>query len=159
MKKIILILGFMFLGISSSLFAKDSSSGCGPGWYIFKKKSLLSSALRETTNGVLYPTVTLGMTLGTSECSKHSIVKKDQDSLEFLAHNFDDIMIEASMGDGKFITEFSKTFDCSIKEQTLFKNTLKSNYKRLFTTDMQYPVNTLISIIKVVRDENNLCKS
>ena len=159
MKKLILVMTLFTFSASTTTFAKDSSSGCGPGWYIFKKNSLVSSFLREITNTFLYPFVTLGMTLGTSECSKHSIVKKDKDSLEFLAHNFDDIMLESSMGDGKFLTGFSKTFNCTSEEQIIFKAALKSNYKRLFTSDMMYPTNTLLNIIKIVRDENNICKA
>ena len=105
----------------------------------FKKNSLVSSFLREITNAALFPIVSIGMTFGTSNCAKHTIVEKDKDSLEFLAHNFDDLMIEASMGDGKFLTSFSKTFDCSSSEQVLFKATLKQNYKKILlqTSDTQ----------------------
>ena len=114
-------MSLILFSFSPSSFAKDSSSGCGPAWYIFKKNSLVSSFLREITNAALFPIVSIGMTFGTSNCAKHTIVEKDKDSLEFLAHNFDDLMIEASMGDGKFLTSFSETFDCSSSEQVLFK--------------------------------------
>ncbi len=159
MKKLVLSLSLILFSFSTPSFAKDSSSGCGPGWYVFKKNSLISSFLREITNTFLFPTVTLGMTFGTSECGKHTIVEKDKDSLEFLVHNFDDIMIESSMGDGKFLTSFSKTFDCSSSERIQFKSALKKNYKKIFATDMRYPVNTLVDIIQVLRKDNNICKA
>lgn len=159
MKNLVLSFSLILFSFSTTSFAKDGSSGCGPSWYVFKKNSLVSSSLRQITNAFLYPTVTLGMTFGTSECAKHTIVENDEDSLEFLAHNFDDVMIEASMGDGKFLTSFSETFDCSSMEQVQFKSALKQNYKKLFATDMRYPVNTLVDIIQVVREENNICKT
>ena len=58
MKKIILIV--LVAMFSTQLLAADGSSGCGPGWYVTKKNSLLSSAIRATTNAILIPTVTLG---------------------------------------------------------------------------------------------------
>ena len=47
MKKVLIAL--FFLNFSLVSFAKDGSSGCGPGWYIAKDKSILSFALRATT--------------------------------------------------------------------------------------------------------------
>ena len=44
--------------------------------YDFFLNSLLSSSLRATTNAILL-NGTFGMTFGTSNCSKHSIVKKE----------------------------------------------------------------------------------
>ena len=68
MKKCLISLAILF---SINAMAKDGSSGCGPGWYLLKKNSILSSSLRVTTNGIFFPTTTLGMTIGTSNCSKH----------------------------------------------------------------------------------------
>ena len=129
MKNLVLSVSLILLGFSSVSFAKDGSSGCGPGWYVLRKILFFLHFLRSTTNGILAPTVTLGMTFGTSECSKHSIVKKDEDSLQFLAHNFDDLMIEASMGDGKYLSSFSDTFECTEEEKVIFKSALKITIK------------------------------
>ena len=83
-----LILFILATVISGTAYGADGSSGCGPGWYILKDNSLVSSALRATTNGILVPVVTLGMTFGTSNCSKHKIVKKEKESLHFVTMNY-----------------------------------------------------------------------
>ena len=70
MKKII----FSLLLISSISYAADSSSGCGAGWYIFKKNSLVSSVLRTTTN--VFALNTVGMTRNNIPDSSISLIKK-----------------------------------------------------------------------------------
>ena len=57
---------------ASQAMAMDGSSGCGPAWYVFKENTILSSSLRGTTNGTLWPVVTIGMTFGTSNCANHT---------------------------------------------------------------------------------------
>jgi hypothetical protein len=40
------IFAFMFCIATKAIQAQDSSSGCGPGWYVLKDNSLLSSSGR-----------------------------------------------------------------------------------------------------------------
>ena len=77
---------------ATSAFAADGSSGCGPGWYIFKENSMVSSALRATTNGWSSPVVTIGMTFGTSNCAQHKLVMNDKRGLHFVTHNTNNLL-------------------------------------------------------------------
>ena len=83
---------------SCSLFAADGSSGCGPGWYLFKENSLVSSAFRATTNGILFPSVTFGMTFGTSNCTQHKLVLKEKESLHFVTENYFEVQADMARG-------------------------------------------------------------
>ncbi len=108
-----LILAFCLSWFSSSAFAADGSSGCGPAWYVLKDNSLLSSFGRLVTNGFLSPVVTLGMTLGTSNCAKHKIVENDAKSLQFASENFEILRQDLARGEGSHLTSFIATFGCA----------------------------------------------
>lgn len=140
MKKILVIA--LTLLISSPLLAGDSSSGCGLGWQIFKKNSLISSALRSTTNVIFLNTV--GMTFGTSGCAQHSIVKNDKKSLHFMDANKHHLMTEMAMGEGEHLKAFSQILGC---DESQFAETMKENYKEVFRKD-DLNARQLINLVK-----------
>ncbi len=72
--KLVFALAVSFLTLAAS--AEDKSSGCGLGWKVTSRQSLLSSYVRYITNAVT--TSTFAMTSGTSGCDSHSIVKNDK---------------------------------------------------------------------------------
>ncbi len=148
MKSIISILFCFFISISA--FAKDGSSGCGPGWYLLKKNSIVSSSLRATTNAVFAPTVTIGMTFGTSNCSKHSIVKNEQKSLHFTNENYIELIAEVSKGEGEFLTAYAKTIGCKSSAHPLFKKEVKNNFSKIYPNTDINPERALGEVYKVI---------
>lgn len=132
MKKLLLIISVL---ISFNSLAKDGSSGCGPGWYVAKENSLLSSSLRITTNGILFPFVTLGMTFGTSNCTKHKIVKTEKESLYFVTQNYYELKIDSAKGAGNFVKAFGKTIGCKDKDLNHFSSQLQNNFENVFKTN------------------------
>jgi len=133
--------GFVFIallawGFASASFAADGSSGCGPGWYVFKKNSLVSSSLRGTTNGMLFPLFTGGMTLGTSNCAKHSIVQRSHRSLHFASYNRDHLMIEMAQGGGETLSAYAATWGCPWTAQERFNTVMRTNYSQIFTDNL-----------------------
>ncbi len=157
MKKVLLV--SVMLIASFSVFAKDGSSGCGPGWFVFKKNSLISSALRGTTNGILFPSVTLGMTFGTSNCSKHSIVLKEKESLKFATDNYYELASELAKGSGQFIVAFNETLGCHKDSQNLFALELKKNYKKLFNMSANKEEEFLKNTYQIIFSNEELSKS
>jgi hypothetical protein len=105
-----LIIGLLTLIISTATFAGDSSSGCGMGWEIAKSQSLVSSFTRAVVNATFSNTI--AMTLGTSGCSKHSIVYNEAKGIHFAEANLNQLAIEMSRGNGEFLTSFSEVFGC-----------------------------------------------
>ncbi len=144
------------IGFSQASFAMDGSSGCGPGWYAFKDNSLVSSSLRNTTNNVLIPVVTIGMTIGTSNCTKHSIVETEKESLHFAAHNFFELKGDIAKGQGAYVNSFASTIGCTVKAQTRFATELKNNYKAIFSHSEQKPENALKEVYKVILSDDEL---
>lgn len=132
MKKIMGCVLFVFLANPVSLSAADSSSGCGPAWYILKDQSLLSSSARAITNGALYPLVTLGMTFGTSNCTKHSIVLEEKQQEQFISAHFDQLKIEIAQGHGNYLENFSGLLGCNESTKPILSQSLKQNFSQIY---------------------------
>lgn len=107
MKKILALSAFLVAG---SVYAADSSNGCGLGWRIAPKQSLLSSSTRSTTNAFLPNT--FSMTFGTSGCAQHSIVKKDRAIEHFVEANFENLQIEMAQGQGESVATLGEIMGC-----------------------------------------------
>ena len=154
-----LILTLTTLLFSFSIFAADGSSGCGPGWYVFKENSILSSALRATTNGILFPSTTFGMTFGTSNCSKHKLVKTEKESLQFATENYYEILTEASRGEGEFLSSFASTLGCQPEDFDAFGKEVKKNYQKVFKNRDVNPENLLREVYIMILSNKKLTYS
>ncbi len=132
--KHLLCTAILLLGLTTTSYGADGSSGCGPGWYVLKKNSLISSIGRIITNGILTPVVTLGMTFGTSNCSKHSIVLKDKRPLHFASHNMEHLRHEIAQGNGEFLTAYLASFGCHIFSHEKIKSSLRDHLEQLLHT-------------------------
>ena len=120
-----LIIGLMALVATTSVFAADSSSGCGMGYEVAPKQSLVSSSTRSIVNGTFSNTV--AMTLGTSGCAKHSIVKNDAKGIHFAEANMNVLALEMARGNGEFVTTFASVYGCNNSEA--FGSMVQSNYE------------------------------
>lgn len=114
------------------LLAKDSSSGCGPGWYVAKDNSLLSSLGRQITHGILSPIVTLGMTLGTSNCSKHSIVRLEKQQEHYIASNFDQLKTALARGNGSYLDSFLPLTNCPKDSHPILTHELRQGFGKIY---------------------------
>jgi len=126
MKKCLVLLG-LFLGlISTNLYAGDSSSGCGLGWAVFKKNSLVSSSLRATTNAIFLNSI--AMTFGTSGCAKHSIVKNEAKQLHFSETNYPQLVAQMSQGQGEYVNSMAGLMGC---DSAAFSQTMQQNFSQV----------------------------
>jgi len=150
---ILVVLGFT---LSQQGQAADGSSGCGPGWYLFKDNSLVSSSFRSTTNYFLFPAVTFGMTFGTSNCSQHKLVKTEKESLYFVTMNYFELKSEVAKGQGEYLTALAKTLGCDDKAQARLNQHLKNNYNQLFQDAAVKPENTLSEVYKTIFKDSAL---
>ena len=120
-----LIIALMALVATSSLFAADSSSGCGMGYEIAKDQSLVSSSTRNLVNATFSNSI--AMTLGTSGCAKHSIVKNDAKGIHFAEANMNVLALEMARGNGEFVAGFASVYGCNNTEA--FGSMVQSNYE------------------------------
>lgn len=127
----LVIIGLLCVSAESAM-AADGSSGCGPGWYVFNKNSLVSSSLRNTTNGFLAIVVTFGMTFGTSNCSKHSIVLRDKEVERFLAYNYSSFQHDGAKGNGDYVSAVANMYNCNFIGADKFNSAVQENYGYLY---------------------------
>ena len=114
--------------ITLPAMADDSSSGCGLGWMVFKKNSLVSSALRATTNAIALNTV--AMTSGTSGCAQHSIVKNESRGIHFTEANFEQLKMELAQGQGEFSQGLALVMGCEGQTER-FQNVMQNQYSEI----------------------------
>ncbi len=141
MKKTITLLAVV-LTIAAAPFgnsarANDQSSGCGLGWSVFKKNSLVSSSLRNTTN--VLASNTSAMTTGSSGCSKHDIVKKEKAALYFAEANYQKLINEIAEGKGEHVQAFAKILGCNNASSAKAAAVFQSRYESIYTTDQVNP--------------------
>ncbi|MBX2988756.1 MAG: DUF3015 family protein [Bdellovibrionaceae bacterium] len=161
-KTIALLIGMissvLFLSTGTAM-AADGSSGCGPGWYLLKENSLVSSSLRATTNGVLMPVVTVGMTVGTSNCTQHKIVMTEKESLHFATMNYYELMGEAARGEGVYLSAFSDTIGCPKAARAEFGRKIQGQYRQVFSDGQRRPEQMLESVYKVILQDSSLVRA
>ena len=130
-KTILSTMTIAILSLPLAISAADSSSGCGLGWMLLKENSLVSSSFRATTNAMFSSTI--GMTLGTSGCAKHKIVKLDKKEIHYAEVNFDHLLRDFSMGKGQFAKNFAAVLGCDQGMQKEFSKhmQLKLDYENI----------------------------
>lgn len=125
-----LFIGLLAVVATSAVFAADSSSGCGMGYEVAPKQSLVSSSTRSIVNATFSNTI--AMTMGTSGCAKHSIVQNETKGIHFAEANMNQLALEMSQGNGEFVAGFAQVYGCQNAEafgsmvQTKYESVLPS---------------------------------
>lgn len=147
---------FFVLSILSTPLAKatDGSSGCGPAWYVSSQNTLLSSAVRFVVNWVTFPISTIGMTVGTSNCTKHELVLNEKQSLHFVTMAYYELKGDIARGEGSYLAALSETMGCPTEATPDLRTQLKQNFKQIYPNSQTNPEQTLLEVFKtIVRDE------
>ncbi len=131
MKKTQWILVAAVISFSGAAFADDTSGGCGIGWEVAKKQSLVSTLTRATTNSFLPNT--FSMTFGTSGCAKHTIVKNDEKAVYFAVNNKDTLITEIAQGQGEYLLTFAHALGCKDGDIARFTELTQKNYDAILT--------------------------
>jgi hypothetical protein len=132
MKKICTILLLSGVVLASRIMpasAEDTSSGCGLGWQVSQRMSLLSSVIRTTTDTILPNT--FSMTSGTSGCAKHDIVKNDENAVMFAVNNYNSIVVEMAEGRGEFLNGFAQALGCKDVSYAGFSALTQAHYQQI----------------------------
>lgn len=138
--------------VSTSTFAGDSSSGCGLGWQVLPKQSLVSSSLRSTTHAILPNT--FSMTAGTSGCTQHSIVKNEREQMYFVESNLDQLTVEMAQGDGDYLRGFAVVMGCE-GAYGEFSGLVQKNYTKMFSGESS-PASLLTSVKAGIQSDSKL---
>lgn len=150
-----IIIGLLALISATSVFAADSSSGCGMGWEIAPKQSLFSSSTRSLVNATFSNTI--GMTLGTSGCAKHSIVKNDAKGIHFAEANLNQLAVEMARGNGEFLVSFSEVFGC--QNSRAFGSMVQAHYETVLPSEKTSGVELYNNVKAQIKNNASLASS
>lgn len=139
---------------TASAQAEDKSSGCGMGWKVAKRDSLLSSMTRAYVNATFSSTA--GMTSGTSGCSQHSIVQNDRAGEHFAEANFHNLLVEMAEGRGEHVEGFAAVLGCESGAQAAFNRMSQENYPAIFPTDEVGPTQMLRNVRGLIERDPTL---
>ncbi len=123
--------GIALFGILPTMvYAQDTSSGCGLGWMVTQRNSLVSSWVRASTNVTFSNTI--AMTFGTSGCSRHDLVLNEKSAEYFVEANYDRLRREMAEGQGEFLSAFAEVLGCDAGSMSEFANAVQSQYGSIF---------------------------
>lgn len=134
------------MNAASNQVNPTGTDGCGLGWQVTQKKTMLGTTIRGTTNGVVPPT--FGMTSGTMGCDKHDIAKNDMDAAKFAFNNQEPLTIEMAQGEGEYLVGFAKTLGCDDSAQGEFAKMTQENYESIVKEDQ-----SALTLLKNVKAE------
>lgn len=147
----LMVLGFAFNSYAGSGGGSDS---CGLGWSVTQKKSLLATSTRSTTHNFLPPT--FSMTTGTSNCDKHDIAKNEKPAVEFIAANYENLLIDISAGNGEYLYGFSKIMGCSDASYPAFVDATRKNFNSIATPERGTTSEAFIRVRNVIKQDSSL---
>lgn len=117
--------------LASSLFA--GNAGCGLGYVIFNgDASTTATQMLQATTNHMTSTQFLGMTSGTSGCSKASSFV-DNDTQKFVDDNMDKLALDISKGHGESLDTLAILL--KIEDKKKFSSTLQANFDKLFVNE------------------------
>lgn len=143
MKK--LIVGAMFLGASSIVFAQP---GCGLGSMVFKGQSgIAPHVLAATTNGS-FGNQTFGMTTGTLGCNTNEEVES---LAMYMDSNVDNIARDMSRGEGENLETVAALLGVDASEREAFRQLMQNNFATIFPsseTTSGEAVDAIVALLK-----------
>jgi hypothetical protein len=134
--------------LSTNAFA-DNSGGCGLGWKVNSRISLLGTSTRGTTNSTAGGY--FGTTSGTSGCERYSIVKNDKRAIHYTESNYEALILESASGNGEVLDGFALTLGC---QPNALGTAMKSNFSKLM--DQSSPTNFLNEVKSLVENQPGL---
>lgn len=137
---------------ASGAQAADQSSGCGLGWSLFQKNSLVSSYSRSITNALA--SNTSAMTSGTSGCAKHDFVLKEKEAMYFAEGNYQKLKTEFAEGKGEHMETLARILGCNASAAKAIGPVLQKDYETIFPTDHVQPSQMLNSVSNSVFNSN-----
>ena len=149
------IVGLLTLLSASVVMAADSSSGCGMGWEVAPKQSLVSSSVRSIVNATFSSTV--AMTMGTSGCAKHSIVKNEAQGIHFAEASLNQLSIEMARGNGDYVTGFASVFGC--QDSRAFGSMMQAKYESLLPSEQTSGVERCNNVKSEIKKNATLASS
>lgn len=136
------------LGLSCSLYANNTNTGCGLGSIIIKNQNTsVLQALAATTNATS-GNQTFGITSGTSNCNKPSNFVSNDKLNQFVNENMDELAMDISAGKGETLNTVATLMNVENKED--FASKLQANFSDIYTSEKVSSAEVIDNIAKQI---------
>lgn len=139
----------------TAIAGANSNTGCGLGSILWTElhhsgpsAPLWVQVFEATTNGC-FGTQTFGITTGTSNCEKATVIVKNE-AFEFAAANLDNLAKDIAMGKGETLSTFVELIDIPTAHRTEVYAKLQVNFSHIFTSADIQASNVVDNIITVI---------
>lgn len=145
MKFLLVLVSGLIVAASAHASSPGGSDSCGLGWQVTNKKSFLATTTRGTTNAFVPPT--FGMTSGSIGCDQHSLAKLDMPAAQFVATNYDAVLLDMANGRGETLQALARTMGCKDAAVSAFGEMTRREFSNLSNAS------TSVEMIKAIRTE------
>ncbi len=148
MKKILVSAMAALVLTSSAYAAKNTNTGCGLGSILIKDQStVVMQVLAATTNGTS-GNQTFGITSGTSNCDKPSVIASNDKLNRFVSENMDELALDISAGQGETLSTVAALLN--VKDASSFNAKLKANFANIYASENVSSAKVIDSIAKYI---------
>lgn len=127
-------------------YDQDKGDGCGLGWQVTQKRTMLATTTRGTTNAFVPPT--FGMTSGTIGCMQHDFAENEKEAASFVASNQDNLILEMAEGQGEYVNALAKTMGCDASAYSDFGRAVQQNYESIVGNSPVQMFNNIKDVMK-----------
>lgn len=146
MKKLVTLVAAV--GLTTSLYANNTNTGCGLGSIVIKNQnSSVLQALAATTNGTS-GNQTFGISSGTSNCSKPNNFVSNDKLNQFVNENMDELAMDISAGHGETLSTVAKLMN--VEDTNAFSAKLQANFSEIYSSETVTSANVIDSIAKYI---------
>lgn len=139
-----------YLDNSDGAVEADKGDGCGLGWQVTQKRTMIATTTRQTTNAFVPPT--FGMTSGTIGCEQHQFAKNNVEATTYVVKNFENLRIEMAEGRGETLAALARTMGCNDSAVANFGEMTRAKYEVIFNSaSAESPVQVLMNVDAAVK--------
>ncbi|MCC5846087.1 MAG: DUF3015 family protein [Verrucomicrobia bacterium] len=124
--------------------------GCGIGTMALGDETGLLSHLAATFLNNISGNQTFGISSGTLECEQATAMVSVKEVETFIANNMDHIVIEASMGEGAYLSALADLLQIEEANRGNFFLSMQVNFDRIFPADNLTASHVTGSIVKLI---------
>mgnify|MGYP001575723609 CR=1 FL=1 len=135
----------------------DPGDGCGLGWQVTDKRTLIASTTRGTINGFVPPT--FGLTSGTIGCMKYDFAKNEEAAATFAYANSDSLRTDMAEGHGEYLAGMARSFGCSDAVTSRFGEVTQKNYSEITQDGAASPIQMFRNLQQQIRADEVLSVS
>jgi hypothetical protein len=149
------ILGPACLALALSVSAPalaGGDAGCGLGSILWSgQRGMAFNLFASTTNGFL-GTQTLGITFGTSGCTRGAVVALEHRLEMFVAANADPLARDMALGDGETLAMLASLMGVADPDRAAFNQLAQQQFTAIFSSDDVTAPDVIQSLLRVMAE-------